>query len=315
MRQNEPSLRLQRLRPAGLCGRAVRKQEEGGGQPLRKDRPSRTALRVASSRAAHQILDEPRILEDPLAMRIIGVDASQEILGNRQRHQTLAARYLRAFVVARSRVAEDTLARAVAQGVRQYVVLGAGLDTFACRNPHGDALQVFEVDHPATQTWKRSRLAGAGIATPGSLVFVPIDFESQTLPGQLRAAGFRPEAPAFFSWLGVSMYLTRDTVFNTLRYVVSLPAGSGIVFDYAPSLDTLSLARRLIVRTVMLRVAAAGEPWRTFFDPRRLPEELRALGFAAAEDIGPGALNAQFFDARADGLRVGQIPRLLRARV
>ena len=282
---------------------------------MRKDRPSQTALRVASSRAAHQILDEPRILDDPLAMRIIGVDASQEILGNRQRHQTLAARYLRAFVVARSRVAEDTLARAVAQGVRQYVVLGAGLDTFACRNPHGDALQVFEVDHQATQTWKRSRLAGAGIDTPGSLVFVPIDFESQTLPGQLRAAGFRPEAPAFFSWLGVSMYLTRDTVFNTLRYVASLPAGSGIVFDYAPSLDTLSLARRLIVRTVMLRVAAAGEPWRTFFDPRRLPEELRALGFAAAEDIGPGALNAQFFDARADGLRVGQIPRLLRARV
>jgi O-methyltransferase involved in polyketide biosynthesis len=97
--------------------------------------------------------------------------------------------------------------------------------------------------------------------------------------------------------------------------VASLPAGSGIVFDYAPSLETLSLARRLIVRTVMVRVAAAGEPWRTFFDPRRLPEELRALGFAAAEDIGPRALNAQFFDARADGLRVGQVPRLLRARV
>ena len=134
---------------------------------MRKDRPSRTALRVASSRAAHQILDEPKILDDPLAMRIIGVDAAQEILGNRQRHQSLAARYLRAFVVARSRVAEDTLAQAVARGVRQYVVLGAGLDTFACRNPYGDALQVFEVDHPATQTWKRSRLAGAGIATPG----------------------------------------------------------------------------------------------------------------------------------------------------
>ena len=110
------------------------------------------------------------------------------------------------------------------------------------------------------------------------------------------------------------MYLTRDTVFSTLRYVASLPAGSGIVFDYAPSLRTLSLARRLIVRMVMARVAAAGEPWQTFFDPAQLPQEVRALGFSAAEDIGPEALNALFFDSRTDGLQVGKIPRLMRAR-
>ena len=282
---------------------------------MRKDRPSRTALRVATSRAAHQVFDAPRILEDPLAVPIIGSVAAGEILAEPQRYQTLPARYLRAFVVARSRVAEDTLAEAVGRGVSQYVVLGAGLDTFAYRNPHGAGLRVFEVDYAATQEWKQGQLRAAGIALPDSLSFVPIDFETQTLPERLREAGFRADAPAVFSWLGVSMYLTREAVTGTLRYVASLPAGSAIVFDYAAALDTLSLARRLIVRAVMLRVAAAGEPWRTFFDPRRLPTEVEALGFTHAEDIAPATLNGWFFDGRGDRLRVGEIPRLMRARV
>jgi len=272
-------------------------------------------MRVATSRAAHQILDEPRLLEDPLAMRIIGGTAARDILTERQRHLSTPARYLRAFVVARSRVAEDTLAEAVACGVRQYVVLGAGLDTFAYRSPHGPALRVFEVDYPATQAWKRARLAEAGIAIPDSLVYVPVDFETQTLSKRLREAGFRGDAAALFSWLGVSMYLTRAAVLDTLRYVASLAAGSGIVFDYATSLSSLSLTRRLIVRAVMLRVAAAGEPWLTFFDPRRLPGELVEIGFTRAEDLGPDVINERFFKDRKDGLRVGQIPRLMRAWV
>src|ERR1700675_701916 len=140
---------------------------------------SKTAHRVAIRRAAHQLLDQPRVLDDPLALRIIGSEAEQELRSNPKEHHAFS-RAFRAFMAARSRYAEDELARAVAQGVAQYVVLGAGLDTFAYRNPH-DGLHVFEVDHPATQAWKREQLQTAGMVIPAALTFVPIDFERGTL--------------------------------------------------------------------------------------------------------------------------------------
>src|SRR5580700_3359014 len=140
---------------------------------------SRTAHRVAVRRAAHQLLDQPRVLDDPLALRIIGTAAAEELRTNPKEHHAFS-RAFRAFMAARSRFAEDELAGAVGQGVKQYVVLGAGLDTFGYRNPHA-GLRVFEVDHPDTQAWKRDQLQAAGIAIPASLTFVPIDFERQTL--------------------------------------------------------------------------------------------------------------------------------------
>src|SRR5271169_5540690 len=153
---------------------------------------SRTAQRVAIRRAAHQLLDRPRVLDDPLALRIIGSEAAEELRSNPKEHHAFS-RAFRAFMAARSRYAEDELARAVAHGVRQYVVLGAGLDTFAYRNPH-PGLRVFEVDHPATQAWKREQLLAAGIAIPFSLTFVPIDFERQTLADGLVQCGFNAGA-------------------------------------------------------------------------------------------------------------------------
>src|SRR6202161_3091310 len=140
---------------------------------------SRTAQRVAIRRgalrrAAHQLLDQPRVLDDPLALLIIGADAAEQLRSNPKEHRAFS-RAFRAFMAARSRYAEDELARAVALGVTQYVVLGAGLDTFAYRNPHA-GLHVFEVDHPATQAWKRVQLQTAEIPIPASLTFVPIDF-------------------------------------------------------------------------------------------------------------------------------------------
>src|SRR5208337_2845591 len=149
---------------------------------------SRTAQRVAIRRAAHQLLDHPRVLDDPLALRIIGSEA-EEVLRSDPKESHAFSRAFRAFMAARSRYAEDELAHAVAHGVRQYVVLGAGLDTFAYRNPYPE-LRVFEVDHPATQAWKREQLEAAGIAVPASLTFVPIDFERQTLVDGLTRAGF-----------------------------------------------------------------------------------------------------------------------------
>jgi methyltransferase (TIGR00027 family) len=279
-------------------------------------RPSLTAYRVALSRAAHQILDHPPVLADPVALAIGGELGVAEIRAARLRFGLPPARHLRAFLVARSRVAEEALAAAVRGGVRQYVVLGAGLETSAYRNLHPAArLRLFEVDHPATQAWKRRQLAAAGLAVPESLTFVPVDLESDSLAARLAEAGFRAAEPAFFSWLGVSMYLTRAAVFGTLAWVARLPPGSGIVFDYAVPPATLGLVRRVLVRAVMRRVAAAGEPWKSFFDPPALARELRALGLRQLEDLGPAELNGRFFSDRTDGLRVAGIGRVMSARV
>lgn len=280
-----------------------------------KDEPSRTALLVALSRAAHQIFDWPLVLEDPVALAIVGEHGVAQIRAAAPRYHRLPSRYLRAFLVARSRVAEEALAEAVRRGVRQYVVLGAGLDTFAYRNPYpATQLRVFEVDHPATQAWKRRQLAAARLALPESLTLVPVDFERETLPERLANGGFRAAEPALFSWLGVTMYLTRAAVHGTLAFAASLPAGTGIVFDYAVPPATLSLIRRVVVRALMHRVAAAGEPWKSFFDPHELADELRSLGFRQLDDLGPAQLNARFFSNRADGLRVGELARVMSAR-
>jgi methyltransferase (TIGR00027 family) len=280
-----------------------------------RDGPSHTAYRVAVSRAAHQLLDEPRVLEDPIALAIVGAAAVAAIRAAPLRYRLPPARYLRAFLVARSRVAEEALAQAVRRGVRQYVVLGAGLDTFAYRNPYpADGLTVFEVDHPATQAWKRGQLETAGIALPPSLRFVSVDFETQQLGERLAGAGLRADERAFFSWLGVSMYLTRAAIGATLGYVAGLPRGSGIVFDYAVPPAGLGPVRRLVVHALLKRVAAAGEPWKTFFEPRALAAELRALGFTELEDLGPEELNARFFGGRSDGLRTGALGRVMCAR-
>src|SRR5215470_17263725 len=186
--------------------------------------PSRTAHRVALGRAAHQLWDNPRVLDDPVALKIVGPDVAEEL--SRSEPAEAFEKYLRAFIVARSRYAEDQLADAIRRGVTQYVVLGAGLDTFAYRNPF-EHLRVFEVDHAATQAWKRSCLHSGGIATPASLIFVPVNLETQTLATELDRAGFKADQPAFFSWLGVTPYLGRETVLGTLAWLISICSRNG----------------------------------------------------------------------------------------
>jgi methyltransferase (TIGR00027 family) len=281
-----------------------------------KDRPSHTAYRVALSRAAHQVLDLPTVLDDPVSLEIIGSQGREEIHANRTRFQEPLARHLRAFLVARSRLAEEGLGVALERGVSQYVVLGAGLDTFAYRNPYPDAaLKVFEVDHPATQGWKRQLLAAARISVPQSLAYVPIDFESHNLADALRASGFRADAPAFFSWLGVTMYLEPQAVMDTLRYVLARPPGSEIVLDYAVERSESGAAGRSAADVLMQRAAASGEPWRSFFSPPVLLAELKAMGFARCDDFGAEAINSRFFSKRRDRLRVGGAARLMHLRV
>jgi methyltransferase (TIGR00027 family) len=218
-------------------------------------------------------------------------------------------------MAARSRFAEDELARAVAHGVRQYVVLGAGLDTFAYRNPHS-GLRVFEVDHPATQAWKRERLEAAGIAIPTSLTFAPIDFERRTLADGLGQSGFNGSAAAFFSWLGVTPYLTREACMVTLSFIAKMPAGSGVVFDFAVDPALLNAGQRQALEALSQRVARYGEPFQLFFDPEKLQDELKGMGFRRTEFLQGKELNARYFKDRKDGLLVrGSIGHLMAAWV
>jgi len=284
---------------------------------MKEGRPSVTAQRVAMRRAAHQLLDDPKVFDDPVALRIIGKESASALRADpRQFETTSLSPYLRAFVAARSRYTEDELALGLRRGVRQYVILGAGLDTFAYRNPHPEGvLRVFEVDHPATQTWKRARLEEVGITFPADLTFAPVDFETQTLAEGLRSAGYDPGKCTFFSWLGVTEYLSTEVVMATLRFISSAPSGSGVVFDYMISPSLLTPAQRSRFDALARRVAAAGEPWQAFFDPGLLTRDLRAMGFRYVEDNGPEEINARYFMSRKDGLRVGSLSHVISAQV
>jgi methyltransferase (TIGR00027 family) len=265
-------------------------------------RASKTALRVAIRRAAHVLADSPPILNDPIAVRLIAPRFARDL----DRAMEKVARDFRAFMAARSRFVEDELAKAVALGVTQYVVLGAGLDTFAYRNPF-PSLRVFEVDFPATQDWKRSLLERAGIALPDSLAFVALDFEHKALAVGLSEAGFDESRPAYFGWLGVVPYLTMEAFIATLGDIVRLPEGTAISFDYAFPPDTLTPQRRAIFDRLAARVSAAGEPFRLFFAPEQLERELCALGFRSIEQTNIDKLNELYFQDRADGLRLSPV--------
>jgi methyltransferase (TIGR00027 family) len=254
--------------------------------------PSRTALATARHRAAHQVLEQGRIFTDPLALAILGEDAASIAS---EASEQLYGREMRIFIAVRTRFAEDALAAAVERGVRQAVVLGAGLDTYAYRSPFGDRLRVFEVDHPATQAWKRQRLAETQIPVPNTLTFAPIDLERQTLAQGLAAAGFDPAQQTFFTWLGVVLYLTEEAVWSTLGFIASLPHGAQVVFDYGDPPETLSAENRIIYDRLAARVEAVGEALATCLEGDRLRAGLMSLGFAEIEDLGPRQIAARYF--------------------
>lgn len=273
---------------------------------------SRTAVGVALLRAAHQRLDpHPLILDDPVAASLVDAAALDAFVADPARVQSAESRGRRAHVVVRSRFAEDRLAAATARGVRQYVVLGAGLDTFAYRQPPwAAALAVFEVDHPASQHVKRDRLAAASIPAPANLTFVEVDFEAAARPPEgaarlaalLEAGGLRRDLPTLFSCLGVLMYLAADTVDAVFRAVAAFPAGSELVLTFAPppppGVDPADWP------SPRHRTATAGEPWRTFFTPEALAARLRAVGFSTVEFLDPAAAAARYFRDRPGDLPV-----------
>ena len=265
---------------------------------------SQTALRVAIRRAAHQLVDRPPVLDDPIALQLLGSGYKRDL----ERASHRVARDFRGFMAARTRFVEDRLATSVANGIAQYVILGAGLDTFAYRNPF-PSLRVFEVDFPATQAWKKKKLAEAGIPlpanlTPGGLTFVPLDLESTCLAAALAAAGFDRTRPALFSWLGMVPYLTIETFRSTLATLGALSPGTGIVFDTVDAPETLTPPRRKIFDRLSKRLAASGEPLQLFLSPQELAHELHRSGFHSVEQTGIDQLNDLYFLNRADALKL-----------
>ncbi|HEY7638883.1 MAG TPA: class I SAM-dependent methyltransferase [Steroidobacteraceae bacterium] len=250
---------------------------------------SRTALATAHMRAAHQLLDPPpRILEDPAAVAVLGPDGEQRIRELAERSQTAEGRALRAHMVLRSRFAEDRLAAAVRRGVTQYVILGAGFDTFAVRQPAwAQGLRILEVDHAGTQELKRAHLAAAGLVVPPNAGFATIDFERESLRDGLTRHGIATTARTFFSWLGVTMYLPLVAIDAVLRSVAQFPDGSEIVLTFAAASST--------PRLVAERAAHVGEPWLSFFEPAEMQDKLRACGFTTIEFLTPDAAHERYF--------------------
>jgi methyltransferase (TIGR00027 family) len=248
---------------------------------------SRTALGAAGHRAAHQALEEGRIFYDPLAIPILGEDAEAAIAAARTEP---SRRPLRAFIAARSRIAEERAAAAIGAGLRQIVALGAGLDTLAYRLAPTEGLTVFEVDREATQREKRRRLATAGIAEPANLRFVVCDFERESFLAALADRGFDGQRRALFIWLGVVPYLSESAVMATLKAIAGLPGGE-VAFDYSNPIASVDDAgRREAMKALETKVARAGENIVSRFATPALHKKLSELGFTRIRDYGPQEL-------------------------
>jgi methyltransferase (TIGR00027 family) len=247
-------------------------------------KPSWTAMQVAACRAAHLRFDPPpHLLEDRIAEPLLGSDA-EALIGLYADGGHWILRENRLFLPFRARYAEDLVADAYRAGVRQLVVLGAGLDSFGLRRPAAlSELRVIEVDHPATQRWKRQRLVELGIELPAFLCFVECDFETTRVSAALRGTTFRPDAPAVVSWMGVVYYLDKDTVRRALRELGALLApSSALVLDYQLPLDVLPQRYRDVHAQQSARLQQAGEPQVNRYLPDEIRAELLAAGFAHA---------------------------------
>jgi methyltransferase (TIGR00027 family) len=296
---------------------------------VEEGKPSATALISAMFRAAHLLWDQPpKIFEDTLALQFSGCESEAALKAQmdqinaevaRTTNPDFALTLLRAItvpVVTRSRYLEDEVDEAVRRSISQYVILGAGLDSFAYRRPElAKALHIFEVDHPATQAWKRARLRAAAIELPANLSLVAVDFERDSLIDNLRMSGYRTDAPGLFSWLGVTMYLSTDAIFGTLRAVAALAPATEIIFEYNVPKDLVDEETQKILAAVMSAAHVRGEPQGTFFEPAKLAEQVRKIGFAEVSDFGPDDAEARYFNDRTDALRPLALNHYMRARV
>jgi len=282
---------------------------------MEQTKRSRTIEIPAIMRALHQTIDsDPKILTDPIAPRLINTDESQEWVAPLLDHPF--AKQWRAGFALRARYAEDVLGEEVQRGVRQYVVLGAGLDTFAYRQPlWGSSLTVYEVDHPITQRWKQDQLKAAEIAIPSNVRFVPIDFERASIADALRAQKFHFDLRTLCSWMGVTQYLTPDALDATFHFVLALAPSSEIVFSFILPQKEVSGVEAEALALAAQRAGEVGEPWLSRLSPDELAAKLRSMGFSRIIHLTPEEARQRYFDGRCDGLRERRGEQLMRAIV
>ncbi|WP_373988570.1 class I SAM-dependent methyltransferase [Duganella sp. BuS-21] len=256
--------------------------------------PKPSAWLTATARAAHQLYDQPQILHDPIALRILGPEREADLRADAERQRQPLAVAMRATMAVRSRLAEDSWRDAQQRGVQQYVILGAGLDTYAYRAAATAEFRVYEVDLPAMLQWKRDCLRAAGIAEPAEVRYVATDFTACAWMEELQQAGFNAALPACFSWLGVSMYLKPDEVMRVLSEIADCAPGSSIVFDYCVHRKYLSEQESAGLDFVAASLAAQGEPLQSSFEPPLMEHMLRHQGFRRVEDFDAAALSARY---------------------
>ncbi len=269
---------------------------------------SQTAIRVAAQRAVHQILDgTPKILDDTLIVGLIPETSEAVLRGDQEYYLQPSMKRLRALFVLRSRFAEDRLEEAVHRGMSQYIVLGAGLDTFGYRRPKwGRALNVIEVDHPASQNYKIMSLSKAGVYVPANTSYFPIDFENENMTSRIREAPWNRASPIFVSWLGVTMYLNLKATLDTLTWVSSWSPKSEIVLTYIRNdWSDLDAHSRKSMEDAEKRSAAIGEPWLSKFSPGSMTKLLSDSGFSEIEHLDMADAERRYFSNRTDGLVPG----------
>jgi len=265
--------------------------------------PESTAVRVALWRAMHAQIDPlPHILEDEIGLRLIAPDGSWR---QRPDMDPEGTRRFRTGVVIRARFVEDLVAKSAARGVSQYVILGAGLDTFAQRKPEiASRLKIFEVDRPGPQAWKRRRLIELGFGIPDWLRFVPVDFEAGEAWWQrLVAAGFDAGKPAIVASTGVSHYLTKDAIAATLRQIAKLAPGSAFAMTFLLPIELDDRKHRAGREASEKAARASGTPFITFFTPAEILELARECGFREVEHVSGEALTRRYLASGADELR------------
>jgi len=301
------------------------------------DQVSRTAQITAYSRGYHSLYDDPKIFNDFLANHLLTkeerVSIEERMMASLQMNNpacadgfsdtSTALRWIMQsqaaapILLGRARYTEDLLSEAVTEGIGQYVILGAGLDTFAFRSQKlNKRIQVMEVDHPATQLYKRNRITELGWEPPDNLHFIPVDFTHDNLTEALRNSSFDPGIQSFFSWLGVTYYLSRETVFATLRHIVDIaPSGSRLVFDYLDNnaFEENKAAPRVL--RMLKSVQELGEPMQFGFDPCLLEDELDSVGLQLVEDLSPNDIHERYFLGRIDFYRACEHAHFAHVRI
>jgi methyltransferase (TIGR00027 family) len=289
---------------------------------MEENRVSITALLTAYARAYHATYDTPKIFDDYLAIQLFTEEErtyfgqnlaealkffNPEFAASCPDQAAALAWVMRVqnapITISRARYTEDSLELAVNQGVQQYIILGAGMETFAFRQPEMmKRLHVFEVDQPAMQAFKRNRLAELGWELPAQLRFVPVDFSKESLTAALQRSSYNPQKVSFFSWLGVTYYLTKDVVLDTLHSIAGVaPAGSAVIFDY---IDTEAFVPERAAKRMQLMqeiVRRVGEPMKANFDPSTLATDLENVGLRLKENLGPSDIEDRYFKGRTDG--------------